>query len=239
MKVYLRPHTFSAISFDLDDTLYDNGPIIKAAEQSLLHFLHASYPETQRWQRADWLSLKQQLIRDSPELAHDTTAARLIMLEQGLLRLGYSRSESAVGASAGLSHFLESRSGFEISKPVIDLLELLGKQYPLIGITNGNVDADKIGLGSIFKFVLHPGDGTRMKPYPDMFYHGCRKLDIPLHSLLHVGDSQSSDVVGARRAGCQSVWLNPSFNRQPKLRPDQQLPHIEIDNIADLSRLAG
>lgn len=239
MKIYLRPHSFSAISFDLDDTLYDNAPIIRAAEQSLLEFLNYRYPETQRWQRTDWLELKKRLIQNHPELAHDTTAARLIMLEQGLLGLGYSRGESEEGANAGLNHFLAERSAFTVSKPVIKLLETLSEQYPLIGITNGNVDAEKIGLGSVLDFVLHPGQGTRMKPYPDMFYSACRRLDIPLHYLLHIGDSHSSDVVGARRAGCQAIWLNPGFGRQILQQAGHPLPQIEIERLEELDSLVN
>ncbi|QFU21130.1 HAD-IA family hydrolase [Shewanella eurypsychrophilus] len=234
MKIYLRPHSFSAISFDLDDTLYDNGPIIRAAEQSLLEFLNYRYSETLRWQRTDWLELKKRLILNHPELAHDTTAARLIMLEQGLLGLGYSRGESEEGANAGLNHFLAARSAFTVSKPVIKLLEALSEQYPLIGITNGNVDADKIGLGNVLDFVLHPGQGTRMKPYPDMFYSACRKLDIPLHSLLHVGDSHVSDVQGARLAGCQSAWLNPKFDGAKSVMSHGLLPHVEVSSLQEL-----
>ncbi|BAJ03805.1 HAD-IA family hydrolase [Shewanella violacea] len=239
VQVYIRPQAYQGISFDLDDTLYDNAPIIRAAEASLLQFLHQTYRETRRWQRDDWISLKTSLIQNQPDLAHDTTAARLSMLEQGLLMLGYSTEDAEVGAVAGLNHFLHKRSDFRVSRPVINLLRDLSLKYPLIGITNGNVDADKIGLGDVLSFVLHPGKGTRMKPYADMFNIACRRLDIPLASLLHVGDSHGSDVMGARMAGCQSVWLNPSFGRDKTLRFGRLLPHVEIENIHELQGLLG
>lgn len=238
-RIYLRPRAYQAISFDLDDTLYDNGPIIRAAEVSLQQFLHQTYSETRRWQRDDWIKLKESLIQNQPELAHDTSAARLIMLEQGLLMLGYSRERAETGAMAGLSHFLHKRSDFTVPITVINMLRELSLTYPLIGITNGNVDADKIGLGEVLEFVLHPGEGTRMKPYPDMFYIASRRLDIPLHSLLHVGDSHSSDVMGARMAGCQAAWLNPSFGRDKSHRFGQLLPHVEIQDIHELQELIG
>lgn len=238
-QIYLRPRAYQAISFDLDDTLYDNAPMIRAAEASLLQFLHQNYSETRRWQRDDWIKLKTRLIHNQPELGHDTTAARLIMLEQGLLMQGYSREHAKSGAMAGLNCFLHKRSDFTVPRPVVNLLRDLSAKYPLIGITNGNVDADKIGLGDVLDFVLHPGAGTRMKPYPDMFYHACRRLNIPLHSLLHVGDSHASDVMGARMAGCQSAWLNPSFGRDKPHRFGQLLPHVEIQDIHELQELIG
>lgn len=234
---YIRTRDFRAISFDLDDTLYDNRPVLKQAEASLMAFLYREYGRSCRWGRSDWIALKTALLLQHPELVHDTTAARLIMLEQGLLGFGYSRLDAENGAKAGLEHFLRERSNFCVSKPVIDLLEQLGQSYPLIGLTNGNVDAGKIGLDSVFQFVLHPGDGTRKKPYPDMFYTACRRLSIAHQTLLHVGDSYLNDVQGARRAGCQSVWLNPAYDRTSVDKGTGMLPHIEIGDISELSTL--
>lgn len=234
---YIRTRDFQAISFDLDDTLYDNRPVLKRAEASLMAFLAQEYCETRRWQRADWIALKAALLSKYPELIHDTTAARFVMLEQGLLTLGYSRADAEIGAQRGLEHFLKDRSNFTVSPSIITMLEELGGRYPLIGLTNGNVDADKIGLDSLFKFVLHPGDGTRKKPYPDMFYSACRRLDIAHQALLHVGDSYLNDVQGARMAGCQSIWLNPAFGRDSVDKGCGMLPHVEIGDISELAVL--
>ncbi|MEI6859107.1 MAG: HAD-IA family hydrolase [Shewanella sp.] len=237
IRIYIRPRIYQAISFDLDDTLYNNGPIIRAAEVSLQQFLHQTYSETHRWQKDDWIKLKTHIIQEQPELAHDTSAARLIMLEQGLLMLGYSRQDAECGARAGLNHFLHKRSDFTVSRSIINLLRDLGVKYRLIGITNGNVDAEKIGLGDVLDFVLNPGEGIRMKPYPDMFYLASRRLDIPLHSILHVGDSHGSDVMGARLAGCQSAWLKPAFDNAKQQEGGTLLPHLKIDSIAELAKL--
>ncbi|ABV38730.1 HAD-superfamily hydrolase, subfamily IA, variant 1 [Shewanella sediminis HAW-EB3] len=234
---YIRTRDFRAISFDLDDTLYDNRPVLKRAEASLMAFLYREYGKTCRWERTDWIALKTSLLHKYPELIHDTTAARFVMLEQGLLILGYSRADAETGAQRGLDHFLKDRSDFTVSTSIITMLEELGSRYPLIGLTNGNVDAAKIGLDSVFQFVLHPGDGTRKKPYPDMFYTACRRLNIAHQTLLHVGDSYLNDIQGARMAGCQSVWLNPAYDRTRVDKGAGMLPHIEIDDISELSVL--
>lgn len=47
MRCYLRPQNIQAISFDLDDTLYDNQPYILNAEAELTQFLHRAFPLTQ------------------------------------------------------------------------------------------------------------------------------------------------------------------------------------------------
>lgn len=83
MQVFLRPGAIEAISFDLDDTLYDNRPIIAAAEGALLDWLGKEYPKSDNWQAADWRALKRQLLLQQAELTHDTSAARLMLLQTG------------------------------------------------------------------------------------------------------------------------------------------------------------
>ncbi|GIU36599.1 HAD-IA family hydrolase [Shewanella schlegeliana] len=237
MKVYIRPQAFQAISFDLDDTLYDNRPIIVQAEAELQSFLHQAYPKSAKWQFADWRRLKFALFRESPELRHDTTAARLAMLERGLLQLGYDAQTAQTGAQAGLDHFVKHRSHFKVSTEVIELLTQLKQKYRLVGITNGNVDHQRIGLEGVFEFVLHPGHGYKQKPSTEMFILAAEKLGLPLASILHIGDSAKSDVDGARRAGCQAVWLNPSFGGTEKSIANVLLPHIEISSVQQLRQL--
>ncbi|WP_299810453.1 HAD-IA family hydrolase [uncultured Shewanella sp.] len=239
MKIFIRPQAFEAISFDLDDTLYDNRPIIRKAEASLQQFLHQSYPKSAKWQFDDWRKLKLALFKESPELRHDTSIARLAMLERGLTLLGYDKQTAKVGAKAGLEHFALHRSDFKVSDEVVELLTQLKQKYRLIGITNGNVDHQRIGLGDILEFVLHPGHGYKQKPSAEMFDLAAKKLDLPLASILHVGDSAKSDVYGARRAGCQAVWLNPGFGVAEKSAVNSQLPHIEISSIMQLSQVCS
>lgn len=237
MKVFIKPQAFSAISFDLDDTLYDNRPIIQAAEAASQQFLHQHYPKSTKWRLSDWHQLKSDLLRQRPELRHDTSLARIVMLVHGLRALGYGAEVANTGAKAVLEQFILHRSEFKVSKEVIELLQSLKQHYRLVGITNGNVDHHRIGLAGIFEFVLHPGHDVQQKPAQDMFVQAAMKLAIPLASMLHVGDSASSDVDGARLAGCQAVWLNPGFGVMEKSALQRQLPTIEISDIHSLAVL--
>lgn len=237
VSVVIRPRAINAISFDLDDTLYDNRPVMRNAERQLWAFLAQQYPKTQQWQAQDWQQLKQQLLLKSPLLAHDTTAARLVTLEQGLLMLGYDKKIATVGAKAGLDYFRYHRADFTVAPEVLAILHQLAARYPLVGITNGNVDAEQIGLGEVLAFVVHPGNGTRMKPYADMFYQAATRLALPTKLLLHVGDSYTADVQGARLAGCQAAWLNPAVGRDPQVAGSGLLPHLHLTALSDLLQL--
>ncbi|GIU07963.1 haloacid dehalogenase [Shewanella sp. c952] len=234
MKLFIRPEAFSVISFDLDDTLYDNRPIIRQAEAASQQFLNQQYPKSQAWQVGDWHRLKLTLIKQRPQLRHDPSLARQAMLECGLVQLGYDARTAKAGATAVFDHFVIHRSHFSVSDPVLELLAKLKQNYRLIGITNGNVDYQRIGLGDLLEFVLHPGQGFKQKPAADMFVQAAKQLNIPLRQILHIGDSAMSDVVGARQAGCQAVWLNPGFGVTEEAALTLQLPHIEIGNIQEL-----
>jgi len=116
------------------------------------------------------------------------------------------------------------------------VLQQLGKQFPLIGITNGNVDSRRIGLSEVMQFVLHPGHGVKMKPHSDMFTLACKQLVIEPSQLLHIGDHPLSDIAGAKMAGCQSIWLNPCMQQKHKTA-QTVLPHVEINQLTLLLRL--
>ncbi|GAB1102785.1 HAD-IA family hydrolase [Shewanella algae] len=237
MQVFLRPGAIEAISFDLDDTLYDNRPIIAAAEGALLEWLAKEFPRSGNWQAADWRALKRQLLLQQAELTHDTSAARLALLQTGLEMLGYDKHKAKLGAKAGLALFLERRSDFKVSKEVLALLSQLAERFRLVGITNGNVDAGRIGLGEMFEFVLHPGNGIRRKPWGDMFQLAAERLALPSEALLHVGDHPLTDVEGARKAGCQAAWLNPAFAGDNCRAANTLLPHIRLHSLSELALL--
>ncbi len=237
VSIVIKPTTIKAISFDLDDTLYDNRGYLIHAEQQLLSWLAEHYPCTRMWQQQDWQRLKKQLIQQMPSLGHDTSAARLTALTQGLIQLGYSDAEAKKGADAGLQLFLHYRSDFKVAEPELMLLKKLAQHFHLIGITNGNVNADRIGLGEVLAFVLHPGNGVRMKPYGDLFELATTRLHIANSQLLHVGDSYRADVQGARQAGCQAAWLNPAVGREPESYGIGLLPHMQLNSLDELLHL--
>ena len=251
MRCYLKPLAFKVLSFDLDDTLYDNLPHIHRAEAAFLAFMQQNFNAEHGWHSAFWYQTKMHLVQSTPALQHDIGLLRWRTVEYLLQQLGLTANEARVGADAGLDCFLHHRSDFTVSDEVISLLNQLGERFTLIGITNGNVDACRIGLTPVLDFVLHPGNGVKMKPAPDLFIKAQQLLDVSPSQILHIGDSFKADVVGARRAGCQSAWLNPSFGRYyaedsgedvlglPKIHAplSHQLPHFELELLFELQHL--
>jgi len=236
MICYRRLRPIRALSFDLDDTLYDNGPVILAAEQALRDHLHRRYPPLARLSEADWQADKAQLLARRPELRHDVTAVRHQLLQHWLGRAGLSALQARTGAEQALALFLDWRNKVAVPAESHWLLKKLAQRYPLVAITNGNVDPGRIGLGKYFSAVFAAGGRYRSKPHGDLFVAARQHLGLPAASILHVGDHLDTDVYGALASGQPAVWLNRQV-RPLGRQPLRLLPHWEIRRLVQLLEL--
>jgi len=89
---------------------------------------------------------------------------------------------------------------------------------------------DALGLRDEFEVVVHAGwEGMPAKPEPDPFHHALDHLGSAPERTVHVGDSLSADVAGAREAGLRSAWL-----RQHDDDPDPT-PDYLLESLHDLA----
>ncbi len=80
-----------AITFDLDDTLWEIGPVIRRAEATLWQWLGANYPRiTERWNSQDVVELRTSMFDEFPEMTHDFRFMRKTLLERIAIDCGYS-----------------------------------------------------------------------------------------------------------------------------------------------------
>lgn len=234
MQIYRRTAAVKAMTFDLDDTLYDNWPVIQNVEQQMVVWLHTHHPVSAQMSIEQWQHLKGSLAEQDPRLKHDVTLWRETQIQQGLMLLGYRQAQARSAAKEGMAHALWLRNQVEVPELTHKILTELAEKLPLIAITNGNVDPDKIGLGQYFKQVLRAGPDGRAKPYPDMFECAVETLGVSAESIIHVGDHLITDVYGAKNNGLQACWYNDqqkNINHFSKLRV---LPDIEINSLNEL-----
>lgn len=231
MQVYKALQPFKVLSFDLDDTLYDNKPVIAAAEQAMLEALAELTPVSQAADNHFWWQQRVKLAHVEPEIRHDIGRWRLLGIESGLIELGINRADARVMAEKGYAAFLHERTRITLTDDVIRLLQALASRYRLIAITNGNACIDKMGIGELFEFSLQAGPDGKMKPYSDLFHAAVTRLQVSPAEILHIGDSHRADVLGALNAGCQAAWLDHYQS------PVAVLPHIRLTDIKDLSGL--
>lgn len=237
MKFYRRIAPVKAMTFDLDDTLYDNYPVIVRMERELLSWLQHYHPAVDHMDKADWFALKQRVVQLQPELKSDVTLWRLMQLKQAFSQVGYDNEASHAAAQAAVEVALDWRNRFEVPQQSLDVLAELGQEIPLVAITNGNVDLDRIGLTPYFQQVLKAGSDGRAKPAPDMFSKAQRFLDLPSEHILHVGDHLVTDVQGAKLAGFAACWFNDMNENVITQAKTRTLPDIEINNLQSLLAL--
>jgi FMN phosphatase YigB (HAD superfamily) len=54
-----------------------------------------------------------------------------------------------------------------------------------------------------------------------MFEEALRRYNLDKSEVIHVGDSLSSDIIGAQGVGIKAVWLNRKHRRLPEgIKPD-------------------
>ncbi len=234
MHIYRNISKIQALSFDLDDTLYDNHPVIARLEREMARWLKEHHPASIIITDQDWQNLKQQVLKAQPELQHNVTLWRQTQIEHGLRSLGYSDHQALVSSKEAIKHVLWLRNQIKIPEETLRILSQLQARYPLIAITNGNVNPAAIGLGTYFSHIFKAGLDGRSKPYADMFQLASKTLNLPYNRILHIGDHLNSDVLGANQSGLQSCWLNVSGQTMLQQTEAKSLPSIEITTLKEL-----
>lgn len=216
-----------AITFDLDDTLWDVWPVVERAEQLLHDWLAARYPRIpERFTSLELRELAGEVSAARPEIAHDRTLLRKEALELAARRAGY-REFDVEGAFAV---FFVARNAVEPFAEVRPTLERLARRYTLASLSNGNADLRLIGLDDLFRFSLNAIQIGAAKPDPPMFEAVCRLLGTRPDRIVHVGDDPEHDVRGGRNAGFRTVWVN----RTGRDWPGGPRADAEIGDLAEL-----
>ena len=121
------------------------------------------------------------------------------------------------------------------------LVSFLKGRIPQYAVSNGTVVAQtgkltKSGLINLFDGVFlseHLGCEKPSALFFDKVFASIPAVDR--RRVLIVGDSLSSDILGAKNAGIQSCWYNPFHAaNQSNITPD-----FEIDNLQSIPKLIG
>ncbi|NEK83647.1 MAG: 5-amino-6-(5-phospho-D-ribitylamino)uracil phosphatase YigB [Pantoea ananatis] len=237
MKFYRPLRDIKAITFDLDDTLYDNYPVIRKTTEASHAALQAFHPALRAITQEDVAASRSQLRASEPEIYHDVSEWRRRSVEHVMCQAGLTPSEAAAGATQVMDVFHQWRSQVDMPAETHDTLNALAKKVPLVAITNGNAQPEKLGLAHYFQFSLRAGPDGRAKPWLDMYQLAAQRLNIAPEHILHVGDDLTTDVAGAIRFGMQACWINLREGNLMQIEDARLLPHVEISQLASLTSL--
>jgi len=221
-----------AISFDLDDTLWDNRPVLHSAEQTLFDWLLAHYPRIgELHDIASFQQMRLDLARERSDLRYQMTRLRKVSLQRLAEAAGYDDSL----VEPAFAVFIEARHQVTLYDDVIPGLEALRNAgYLLVALSNGNASIHRLNIGHLFDFDLNAEQAGAAKPATAMFDQACRQLDIAPDQLAHVGDEHETDITGARNSGAVAVWMN----RLQAESPDNPRYHHQVRDMRELLMLA-
>ncbi len=123
------------------------------------------------------------------------------------------------------------------------ILRLLKKRgYRLAIVSNmmlpGKLLRAKLQQAHILDFfddVTVSSDVGFIKPHPGILHHALNALKLTPDEGVFVGDTYYQDIIGAKRVGMKTVWLN---TRHEPLEPaPANLPDFEIEQLAELTDL--
>jgi putative hydrolase of the HAD superfamily len=220
-----------AISFDLDDTLWECAPAIVKAEKALFEWHTKVTPKITELHTPETLQeYRNEFRKTHPELKGCVTAMRKAGLSSLLKTFAYP--ENLVDDAFAV--FYRARSDVDLYPGALELLKALSGSYRLAAITNGNADLQSIGISMYFEREYAANLTLLEKPAPDMFNRCLSEMEIPAQALMHIGDNPVTDIFGAKEVGVQTLW----FNQYNKSWPDDlSPPDIEVSALSDVAAL--
>ncbi len=220
-----------AISLDLDDTLWEVGPVIRQAEAELWSWLAARYPRvTARFSPEVAFELRQRIAEEHAHMAHDFRFLRKRVLAHMAVEAGYGDAM----VDAAYEVFDAARNRVELFPDVEPVLGSLCERFTVIALTNGNASLQRIGIDHFFHAAVSAADAGVAKPHADIFAAAVEHAGVAPEEVLHVGDHPEHDVVGAADAGLRTAWVNRTAADWPTHLPE---PDATVTNMTELRQM--
>jgi FMN hydrolase / 5-amino-6-(5-phospho-D-ribitylamino)uracil phosphatase len=229
----LDPGKIKAVTIDLDDTLWPIWPTIERAEKALHDWLveHAPMTSALFANPVALRDIRAEMTSSRPDLKHDMSALRRESIRLALTRAG----ENPLLAEPAFEAFFAARQQVDLFDDALPALEFLSSRYPVVALSNGNADLQRIGLAHFFRAAISAREFGVGKPDPRIFHAAAGAVDTMPEAVLHIGDDATLDALGALNAGMQAAWLN----RGDAPWPHEQEPQVTLTHLGELRELIG
>ena len=219
-----------AITLDLDDTLWPFAPIGERIEGALHAWFVAHSPRTaERFPITEMRALRERVFAEFPQHAHDLSLLRRLTIERALRESGGDPAMT----SAAYAIFFNERNRVDFFPDALDALRRIAARMPVVALTNGNADLAEVGIADLFRDHLSAREYGAAKPDRGLFLEACRRLGLPPHDVLHVGDDPRTDVAGAADAGMRTCWIDRGDHAWPPLLAPADLHVTTLTALAD------
>ena len=139
------------------------------------------------------------------------------------------------GRSETISYYFDAFSKFELYPDVVDTLDRLSRRFRLAIVSN--IDDDLLAatpLQRTFDLVCTAERAKGYKPDGTLFRYLLAIAGVAREEILHSGQSQFTDMVGAKSLGLPVAWIN---RRGIALDPNVPRPDFQFSDIQSLVSL--
>ena len=123
-----------------------------------------------------------------------------------------------------------------------ETLEELARTYRLgiisdVGFSPGRVlrqVLEREGLLGMFDSLVFSDEAGRAKPHADVFERTARKLEAAPFEIVHVGDLERTDIIGAKNAGYYAIRF---IGATPMDADEKTIADAVTEDMSDVPRL--
>jgi len=138
------------------------------------------------------------------------------------------------GRPSLIERYFDAFSGFELYPDVTPTLDCLSRSHKLAVVSN--IDDDLLALTPLqrnFDLVCTAERARGYKPDGTLFRYLIENAGVERAEIFHSGQSQFTDLVGAKPLGLRVAWIN-----RRGVALDQKVPRPDII-LADVAGLLG
>ena len=240
-KHFAKKMRYKAIFIDIDDTLLDYVPCCREAFDCAMEALDTAYGI----QRTDRMTQDQLF-----DLFFDISGRLFSEAKRGLHTVAevmelypvefIERADYPVSAVEPFKHAF--RAAWGETHALVDgaqdmLSDLRNKGYRLFAASNsfGHLQRrrmERAGLLPYFEDMFISMDIGYDKPDVRFYQEALRRADLLPCDVLMVGDSMTTDIMGAQQAGLATCWFNRRNEQNDKARPDYMI--AELVQLTDM-----
>ena len=196
------------ITFDLDDTLWDNVPTITKAEIETRKWIENKVGKINWGDLNDFLNLREELIKEDVSIKWDISKLRKEIFRRKLAHITPEKYRNKLVEGA-FAVFISKRHEVKLFDGVEIALKQLSKNFLLGVLTNGNADIFRFNIGKYFSFSVSSLEAKNSKPNRAHFDKAIEIMEnIKFDEILHIGDHQVNDILAAYDLGIESLWFN-------------------------------
>ncbi|GKU79166.1 HAD family hydrolase [Paenibacillus sp. L3-i20] len=210
---------YKAIIFDLDNTILDRTQTFLTFSRSFINNYFENHDQHDN------------LLKRLIELDQDGYKDKKVLFDELLAELPWEiKPDHSELMNYYDIHYVKSAV---LMDQAIEVIQALRSKYKIGMITNGRTmiqygKIDFLKIRNHFDAIIVSEEAGIKKPHVDIFELAAARLGIPLDQCMYIGDHPLNDIVGAAKAGMDTIWfqVNQPWSDSITVIPKQTITHL-------------